>query len=130
LQQVVELATDLIDQTAAMPRQEYIVAADAHSMTTGRSSGGNRVTLGVIPDYSAGEATGGVKISGTTPGTPAEKAGLKDGDVIVRWNEKAVDSLQDLSDFLANAKVGQVVKLKLLRDGKEVETEATLAKRE
>ena len=46
-------SADVIDQVAPSPRQEYVKAADAHSMHMGSSSGGTTVTLGVIPDYSA-----------------------------------------------------------------------------
>jgi Zn-dependent M28 family amino/carboxypeptidase len=130
LEQVVDLAADVIDQVAAMPKQEYIVAADAHSMSMGTPSTRTTVTLGVVPDYSSTSEGGGVKISGTSSGSPAAKAGLKEGDVIVQWDEKKLDTLYDLSDVLSRGKPGQKVKLKLIRDGKTIETEATLVKRQ
>jgi S1-C subfamily serine protease len=88
------------------------------------------VTLGVIPDYSSTSEGGGVKISGTTPNTPAARAGLKEGDILVQWDEKKLDTLYDLSDVLSRGKPGQKVKLKVLRDGKSIDIEATLAKRQ
>ena len=73
---------------------------------------------------------GGVKITETMPDSPARTAGLQANDVIVKVDQKKIDTLYDLSDVLAKGKPGQKVKLKLMRDGKAVETEATLAKRQ
>ncbi len=47
----------------------------------------------------------------------------------MKWDEKTIDTLYDLSDALAGGKVGQVVKLKIVRGGKPIETTATLAAR-
>src|SRR5262249_2633314 len=49
---------------------------------------GIRAWAGTIPDYS--EDTKGVKLSGVSPGSPAEKAGLKRGDVIVAFAGKPI----------------------------------------
>ena len=128
LQEVVDFSADVISQVVQSPTQPYIVAADAHSMHLGSPSSGTVVTLGVVPDYTSSiDGGGGVKISGATPGSPADKAGLQAGDVIVKWDEKTIDTLYDLSDVLAGGKVGQVVKLKIMRGGKPIETQATLA---
>jgi len=130
MEEVANLVEDVAEQIAQSPRQQYIVAADAHSMHIGTPSTGTVVTLGVVPDYSVAlDATGGVKISGTSPETPAAKAGLKAGDTIVQWDSSKIDTLYDLSDMLAKGKVGQKVKLKVIRDGKPIEVEATLAAR-
>jgi hypothetical protein len=129
LEQVVNLVHDVVKQIAASPKQAYVAASDAHPMRVGNTSAGAAVTLGVVPDYSAFDAGGGVKISGTTPGSPAADAGLQGGDVIVKWDEKKIDTLYDLSDQLAKGKPGQKVKLSVLRDGKPIELEAMLAAR-
>jgi putative serine protease PepD len=117
-----------------MPKEKYVSSADAHSMTMGLGSGSGsgserRATLGVIPTYGEDEGIKGVKISGTTEDSPAAKAGLKENDIIISFNKKKLDSLMDLSTALAEAKPGEKVKLKVTRDGKEVELEATLAER-
>lgn len=134
--QVVDLSKRLIDAMARMPKEQYVSSADAHSMTMGFGSSGpgtggeRRATLGVIPSYGEDEpSVKGVKITGTTEGSPAAKAGLKENDLIVGWNGKALDTLMDLSTVLAASKPGDKVKLKVLRDGKPVELEATLAER-
>jgi hypothetical protein len=133
IEQVVDLSADIVRQICDMPRQTYVDAADASSMRIGMGTGssGNRVTLGVVPDYSSFDQGGGVRISGTSAGSPAAKAGLVGGDVIVMIGGKKIDTLQDLSDFLATAKAGQAVKVKLLRGSAktEIELDATLAQR-
>jgi S1-C subfamily serine protease len=135
--QVVDLSKRLIDEMTRMPKEQYVNSADAHSMMMGLGSGSGpgtgrerRATLGVIPTYGEDEqSVKGVKISGTTDGSPAAKAGLKENDVLVGWNGKALDNLMDLSTALAESKPGDKIKVKLLRDGKPIEIEATLAER-
>jgi hypothetical protein len=128
---VVEFSARVIDGIAAMPKEQYVTAADAHSMSMGMGSsgGGNHASLGVVPSYGDESAVKGVRITGTSPGSPAETAGLKEGDVIVGFNGKTLDNLMDLSNALGAAKPGDKVKLKVMRDNKEVGLEATLAER-
>jgi len=111
-----------------MPRQSYVAKFDSQSVRPGTPSR-SRVTLGVVPDYSATDEGGGVRISGTSEGSPAAKAGLKEGDVITNFGDTKIDNLYDLSDALAKGKPGQVVKLKVRRGEQVVEMDATLAER-
>src|SRR5262249_2943799 len=109
--------------------EKYVETYDHGGMGTGSGSGGARVTLGVVPDYSGDDSQRGVRISGTVPGSPADKAGLKGGDVILKWDDSDVAALHTLTDLLKGGKPGQKVKLVILRGGKNVEVEATLAER-
>ena len=130
--EVVDLSARVIRELATMPREQYVTAADAHSMTMGMGSGsggGSRVTLGVVPSYGDESGVKGVRITGTSPGSPAEVAGLKDGDIILGFNDKGLDNLMDLSNVLGSSKPGDKVKLRVLRDGKEIGMSATLAER-
>ena len=126
---VMAMAIKVIDQLLVMPREQYVDASDKDSMmmTTVHISG--RVTLGIVPDYSAMDEARGVKISGTSPGSPAEKAGLRAGDTIVQWNSQKVEGLEQLTNLLGNSRPGDKVSLSVLRDGKRVEIQATLAER-
>jgi serine protease Do len=65
------------------------------------------------------EKAKGVLVSHVEPGSPAEKGGLKGGDVIVRFGDKEVADAQALRELVADTKVGTEVKLQVLRDGKE-----------
>jgi S1-C subfamily serine protease len=123
----VKAGTQVLDALRTGPREQYVSAYDHSGMSPG-GRGGSRVTLGVVPDY-GNDADGGVRISGTVPGSPAEAAGLKGGDVITRFGDDKIDSLQGLTNALAAGKAGQKVKLTVRRDGEDVELEATLAER-
>jgi aminopeptidase N len=82
------------------------------------------VSLGTIPDFAY--AGRGVRLSGVAPASPAEAAGLKEGDVIVKVNLSAVTGLKDLSDILKTLKPGDRVSVTFQRDGKESTVETTV----
>lgn len=130
--EIVDLSRRVIDGMTAMPKEQYITAADAHSMSMGMGSatGGERkASLGVVPSYGDESDVKGVRITGTSPGSPAETAGLKEGDVIVGFNEKNVDNLMDLSNDLASAKPGDNVKVRIIREKNELTIAVKLVER-
>jgi S1-C subfamily serine protease len=55
---------------------------------------------------------------GTEEGSPAEKAGIILGDIVVRLNEKNVNSLDEIFDLLNAESIGKEVKIAVLRGGK------------
>lgn len=59
-------------------------------------------------------------------GSPAEKAGLKEEDVITKVNDVAIDENTKLSTAIAQFKVGDTVTLTIIRDGAEQKMQATL----
>jgi serine protease Do len=65
------------------------------------------------------EGAKGVLISGVVRGSPAEEAGLKPGDVIIRWNGKPLTDPAELGKAAAWMKIGEDAKITILRDGKE-----------
>jgi serine protease Do len=74
-------------------------------------------------------AANGVVIMGVEPGSPAEKAGLKGGDVITNVNGKAIKTGNDLVNPIAQAPIGTKVKLGYVRDGQSKETTAVVEDR-
>src|ERR1700694_3861168 len=68
----------------------------------------------------------GLVIEGVEPGSPAEKAGLKGGDVITTVNGQAVKTGNDLVNPIAQAPIGSKVKLTYIRDRSQKEANATL----
>lgn len=87
--------------------------------------------LGTIPDYSAmdGSATGGVKLADVRGGSPADKAGLKGGDILVEIAGTRIENLYDMTYALQDHKPGQTVDVVVVRDGKRVTLSATLGSR-
>jgi hypothetical protein len=84
--------------------------------------------FGIVPDF-GGEPDKGAKISGTSEGSPAEKAGLKAGDVIVKFAGKTITGLYDLSFVLKEKKPGDEVEVVVIRDGESITVRAQLARR-
>jgi serine protease Do len=74
-------------------------------------------------------AANGVVIMGVEPGSPAEKAGLKGGDVITSVNGKPVKTGNDLVNPIAQAPIGSKVKLNYVRDRAAKETTAVVEDR-
>jgi hypothetical protein len=81
-----------------------------------------KVSLGTIPDFAYSGK--GFRLSGVAEGSPAEAAGLKEGDVIIKINSTAIAGLQDFSDVLKTLKPGDKVSITFLRNGKEAAAEA------
>jgi serine protease Do len=69
----------------------------------------------------------GALVSGVMKGSPAEKAGIKQGDVILIYNGKDVDDTGHLRNMVSQTPIGTQVKIKLLRKRKEIEITATIA---
>jgi len=68
----------------------------------------------------------GVLVGQVYPGTGAEKAGLASGDIIKSVDDKTVKNVSELVKEIQKKKVGQKVKLNLIRDGKATVIEITL----
>jgi len=71
----------------------------------------------------------GVVVNNVEPGSPAERAGLKMGDVILAINGQAVSSGDDLVQIVSQSKIGSSLKLDLLRNGKRLVTSVEVADR-
>jgi S1-C subfamily serine protease len=85
------------------------------------------VSLGTVPDF-AFEGPG-YRLSGVVPGSPAEKAGLREGDVIVRLGDSPVVSLRDLSAAMRSLAPGDRVTVGYRRDGEDHTVEMVVAAR-
>ena len=92
-----------------------------------RPRAGLRAYLGTIPDY--GEEVTGVLISGATKGAPAEKAGLKSGDVIVELAGKKIENIYDYTYAIEALKIGKKTTISVMRDGKRIQFELTPSSR-
>jgi Do/DeqQ family serine protease len=68
----------------------------------------------------------GVIVSNVEAGSPAERAGIKQGDVIVVINGNQIDDGNSLRNFIASAAPGAEVTMTVLRDGQERQLRATL----
>ena len=80
-----------------------------------------RIFTGTIPDYSA--EVNGLRLSGVMSGGPAEKAGLLEGDIIVRLAGQSIANIYDYTYALDILKVGQTASVVFMRDAERIETE-------
>lgn len=104
------------------------VEAPARPVSAGSGTGsGYGPYFGSIPDFA--EPPSGVRFSDVREGSPAGKAGLKGGDILVEYGGKAIQNLYDFTYALRSSKVGETVRVKVLRDGKPVEVDVVLEAR-
>jgi aminopeptidase YwaD len=87
---------------------------------------GARVFLGV--SGGAGESDG-LRLAQVVAGSGADKAGLREGDVLVRFGDRPLNGFDDLLAALKDRKPGDEVRVLYLRDGVDHETMATLGTR-
>jgi Tol biopolymer transport system component len=106
----------LLDLAEATNRPDYLVVS--RSETGGGSRENLRAYLGTIPDYTT--ETAGVKLSGVRAGGPADKAGLKGGDIIVEFAGQKIANIYDYTYAMDAVKLGQPVKVVVLRAGERV----------
>jgi hypothetical protein len=99
----------------------------AEEKKTAVISGQRRVKTGFMPEFSyKGE---GVKINAISTGSPAEKAGLKKGDIIIKLGTTPVKDLRQYAAVLKSFKPGDTTTIIYTREGKEHTTQITLAER-
>ena len=104
-----------------------VVEDQSGDHTSGGGGGGYGPYFGSIPDF--GQEENGVKFSDVRPGSPANKAGFKAGDILVQFGSMPIKNLYDFTDALRRSKVGDVVDVKVMRDGKPVSASVKLEQR-
>jgi aminopeptidase YwaD len=124
---VVSLVERVVAGLAQAPGPIAFTRVAAEKEETAGTPRGFRVWVGGIPDYS--EEAPGVKFSGVTPGSPAEKAGIMGGDVLVRFGPKEIRNIYDYTYALGERKPGDVVAVVVRREGREVGLDLVLGSR-
>lgn len=127
----------------ASPQQalHYQKAKDSHaSSLVGRVRTTHGAYLGTIPDYSTlssphgpaggGLPGGGIRLAGTRPGSPADQAGVKEGDILFGINDAKIGNLEDFMKILSSLKPGDSITLSIKRDLKNLKLPATVGKKE
>lgn len=108
-------------------KPEYILVKMDQKEMGAKAGAGNGAWFGIVPNFEDNHL--GFKISGTSTGSPAEKAGLKNGDIITKFGEKVINNLYDLTYAIRDHSPGDVIVVELLRDGKLLKFNVELAKR-
>jgi S1-C subfamily serine protease len=89
--------------------------------------GGYGVWFGSVPDFR--DDVKGVLFADVTANSPAAKAGLRAGDLLVGFDGKSIQNLYDFTYALGQKKVGDVVAVVVKRGTEEVRTNITLEAR-
>lgn len=92
-------------------------------------SGGSRAWLGAAVEEETERAQGGARVTNVAPDSPAERAGLLEGDVIVRIDGKSVYGPRGLRQQVRSHEPGQSVGLEIVRDGDDQKLTVELGER-
>jgi len=120
-----QLSIDQCSFSVADMQQFAADHADVYLRVTGKAM------LGVMPTQVASQIQeqSGCELGQVLEDSPAYKAGLKPGDVIVRVDEFKVVDFPTLTYTVAGREVGETVNVKAMRDGKELDLKVTLGPR-
>jgi len=111
LNYVYNIAHEIVN---AESKPDYLVV---ERKDTGRMTG-TKVWVGTIPDF-AGNVDG-YKLSGVTDGSPAAKAGLQAGDIIIKFGDKKITNIYDFTYAIGNYVPGDKVDVVVLRGENEM----------
>lgn len=120
------LVARIVSAVAAGPERPAYVKLDPPR--GGNESRGYGAMFGVVPAFGDTETTG-IRIVAVRPGSPAERAGVRSGDVVVKFDGVDVKTLQDLTFVLRERHPGDEVPVVFVRDGRQETVRAVLAAR-
>jgi hypothetical protein len=131
---MLSMVADIVQDLREAPgRPEFVKAAPSNPHGTGEGTNPGPVSgygpyFGSVPDFA--EGINGVKFADVRENSPAAKAGLKQGDIMVEFDGKPISNLYDFTYALRGKKPGDEVTVKVMRDGKPLLAKCTLSRRE
>jgi hypothetical protein len=130
--EVVELVAAVADRLDSEPGRPRFVRVEEkdnpHGGVASSGSGsGYGPYFGSIPDFA--EPPRGVRFADITPGSPAANAGLKAGDILVKFGSDAIQNLYDFTYALRAHKAGEEVEVEVLRNDKSLTAKVQLTER-
>lgn len=127
IEAVAGLVGDIASRVADAPERLAVVEGVGAPPADSGEGRGYGAYLGTVPDFTYTEA--GVRLGGVTRGSPADRAGLEAGDVLVGFDGREVADLYGFTDALRAHAPGDTVRLAVERDGTRVEVTAVLGSR-
>ncbi|MBK8953906.1 MAG: PDZ domain-containing protein [Chitinophagaceae bacterium] len=113
---ILDNITGVITSLNESPKLVFTKTREAQTTTSARFS----VSMGIMPDYTF--SGNGVKADGVSEGKPAQKAGLKAGDIIQQLGDYTVSSMESYMQALGKFKKGDKAKVKYKRGNEVLET--------
>jgi hypothetical protein len=127
--EVIRIAVTLVERIAARPARPPFVEPPVQPRVAATGEGsGYGPYFGSVPDF--GDTGKGVRFADVRSGSPADKAGLRRGDVLITFGGAPIANVQDFTYQLRNRRPGDTVEVVVLRDGKEVTAAVTLVPRQ
>lgn len=114
--QIIRYIESIVQSTATRGKLAFTKTREAQTSTTARFS----VSMGIMPDYTFSGS--GVRVDGVSEGRPAQKAGLKIGDVILQLGDHNTSSMESYMQALAKFKKGDKTQVKYKRGNDVLET--------
>ena len=113
-----EFGTAIVNDVVSNDERPDYVEVQVSAPAGGGDRDSLRAYLGTIPDYTTDLA--GVAISGVRGDGPADKAGMRGGDVIVEFAGQRIANIYEYTYALDAVKIGEPVEVVVLRDGDRV----------
>lgn len=113
---ILQHITGLIESLNSSSKLAFLKTREAQTTTSARFS----VTMGVMPDYTYSGA--GLRADGVSEGKPAQKAGLKAGDIILQIGDYKITSMESYMQTLGKFKKGDKTKVIYKRGNDTLET--------
>jgi len=123
--QILEFVREAAIAVANEPERLAFTKVKIESKPTGR---GFRVYLGTVPNYS--DQSDGMKLDGVRPASPAERAGLLAGDIVMMLGKTAIKNVYDYTYALGEMRAGEEVEVVIKRNGKQMTLKITPEKRQ
>ena len=124
IQQILEVVRSTVHRLLELNQSFQYVEVDRGPERARRRWGRRRTWFGSFPDTEW--SLGGVRFEQILGETPAARAGLKDGDVLVRFDGRMIRSLREFIRALGTKSPGDEVDVAVLRDGELIETTVIL----
>jgi hypothetical protein len=121
---------EVVDRLDSAPdRPQFIRVTEPQEPASGAAGGGSGYgpNFGSVPDFD--EPPKGVRFADVRDGTPAAKAGLKAGDILIEFDGKEIGNLYDFTYALRAKKPGDEVLVKVLRGNQTIEAKVLLTER-
>jgi len=114
---IVKYIYRIVEETNDLGKLAFSPTRETQTTTSARFS----VTMGIMPDYTYNG--NGVRVDGISEGRPAQRAGLKTGDVVIQLGEYPVTSVENYMQVLGKFKKGDKTRVKVKRGNENVEAE-------
>lgn len=115
--QIIKLIEEIVGAANTQGKLAFTKTREVQTSTATRFS----VSMGIMPDYTFNGA--GVRVDGVSDNRPAQKAGIRTGDVILQLGDFSTTSMEGYMQALSKFKKGDKAKVKYKRGSEALETE-------